>query len=357
MLTHVLGTNRLRGDRVHKSNCSWIRFLFRDRAAVPAPGKFDKHFLAWLWNPVKKPPILSELWFETLHGVTIFLSDQFIVTGIALLVTGYSQTCKVSIYHFEIITWLVWITSTSHQLSLTTMRDYLRKHSRVLYLRVVGMTIMFIMLFVALALAGATLSPDPAYAFKDLVSRGECHCTLALDAPARYTWNRSQLRTWAPDVVFSVCVLTFGFVSRLVKLFEYPSKKCKSWLSDIPGDWLKVHGNACLQKALPPCNWVMRVWWKSWLTVLIIIYVWAKGAYECLRSALAELFWISFSLAYGTTKVFSFRSYAADTAQGLQENDWTFGQVLALFMLIIPLFAVIELYSGKPSLLSPNRLS
>lgn len=248
---------------------------------------------------------------------------------IALLVTAYSQVCKISIYHFEMVTWLVWIASASHQLTLTTMRNYLQENRRLLYYRVIGMTTMFLMLFVAVALSGATLSGDIEF---------------TLDAAARCAWNSSRLKTWSADVVFSVCVLTVGFLSRLVKLFDNPSRVAKLWLRTKPGGWLKRQCGACLRNAKEASNWATKTYWKLLTAILIAVYIWIKAIYEALGSALAELLWISFNLFYGTAKVFSWRF--STTGIGLQEGEWTFGQTVAILMLILPLMAITEIHSG-----------
>ena len=115
---------------------AWVGFLFQNRTVVGPRSGIDKTFLSRCWRPIRDPPTLSKLWDETLNKFTTVLSDQFIVTGTALLITAYAQACKISIYHFQMITWLAWIASASHQLTLTTMRSYLQETRTVLYYRI-----------------------------------------------------------------------------------------------------------------------------------------------------------------------------------------------------------------------------
>ena len=148
-------------------------------------------------------------------------------------------------------------------------------------------SILFILLFVAIAFAGATMLTNSTF-----------------DPPARCAWSGINLKYWSADVVFSVCVLSSGFISRLIKLFDYPSNKVHLWLRRKPGDWMQRQIASCLEKGRPASGPFGKTCWRLLATLLIAIYLLIKSIYECLGSVLVELLWIHFSLFYGTAKVF-----------------------------------------------------
>jgi hypothetical protein len=63
-----------------------------------------------------------------------------------------------TIYHFQLVTWRAWLASNSHQVALTGLQHYLRSHRIVIYVRVIGMTVVFILLFVPIIYSGPTAS-------------------------------------------------------------------------------------------------------------------------------------------------------------------------------------------------------
>lgn len=71
---------------------AWTGFLLQERKG-PAGSMIDihvldEHFLHWLWSPLAKPFTLPDRWKKVFERMTLILSDQFLVTGIAVLATG-----------------------------------------------------------------------------------------------------------------------------------------------------------------------------------------------------------------------------------------------------------------------------
>ena len=139
---------------------AWTGYLFQERkdqaGAMMDVHVLDEHFLDWIWSWRSRPPILSDTSKYVIERIILILSDQFLVTGIVVLATGYIKSCNLSIYHFEIVAWLGWLASNGHQITLTSLRLYLRDHRTVLWYRVSAMTVVFLLLLVAVNLAGAS---------------------------------------------------------------------------------------------------------------------------------------------------------------------------------------------------------
>ncbi|KAI1170781.1 hypothetical protein F4777DRAFT_567937 [Nemania sp. FL0916] len=68
----------------------------------------------------------SDEWSLVLHDMVICLSDQQVVTGIALLVACIKllSDSSITVYHFTIASDLVWFSSNTHLLSLLVIRSF-----------------------------------------------------------------------------------------------------------------------------------------------------------------------------------------------------------------------------------------
>jgi hypothetical protein len=78
---------------------------------------------------------------KALQRFILGLSDQQLVTGIALLVTGYAQTCRIDGYHFMVLISMAWFSSTTHLSTLVVLRDNFRSCPPLRLLRVIGMVL------------------------------------------------------------------------------------------------------------------------------------------------------------------------------------------------------------------------
>lgn len=79
------------------------------------------------------------------------MSDQQLVTGLSIIISGYSRLhCDISFYHWEMITLLAWFSSATHLATLLFLRRYLQRNRLVWYVRVFLMTSLVVMLAVAI---------------------------------------------------------------------------------------------------------------------------------------------------------------------------------------------------------------
>jgi hypothetical protein len=83
------------------------------------------------------------------------MSDQQIITGIALLGSGFSQLrCGISAYHWQITIYLVWFSSFTHLATLTFLRRYLYENVPLRSWRLGLMTVLIASLVIALIPTG-----------------------------------------------------------------------------------------------------------------------------------------------------------------------------------------------------------
>ena len=100
-------------------------------------------------EPDERSKAARELRSRGLERLILALSDQQLVTGMAVLIAGYISPCSMSLYHFNIIAALGWFSSTVHLSTLTILRVYFIEHPRLRNWRVISMLVVFGLLAIA----------------------------------------------------------------------------------------------------------------------------------------------------------------------------------------------------------------
>jgi hypothetical protein len=78
-------------------------------------------------------------WSRVLSKNLLALSDTHLLTGIAIQFTALLQQCHISIYHFQVVTKLAFLTTVTHLLTLITLRNYFVKNRWINLPRVISM--------------------------------------------------------------------------------------------------------------------------------------------------------------------------------------------------------------------------
>jgi hypothetical protein len=86
---------------------------------------------------------------RVLKQVILGFADQQLVTGLAILIAGYMKYCTISVYHFNVVTELAWLSSVTHLLSVSCLRGYFVEHPGIRDSRAIGMVCFLIMLVVS----------------------------------------------------------------------------------------------------------------------------------------------------------------------------------------------------------------
>jgi hypothetical protein len=143
------------------------------------------------------------------------MSDLQILTGLSILISGYSQLrCGLSVYHWQILVYLTWFCSLTHLSCLTFLRNHLYNHRGERLWRLIGMGALITMLIAALLPTGkyGTQHSPAEYAI----------CTFGDLSPAGYT-TRGTYGDGDPtlnyaSMIISVLLMGLGFLSRVVRL-------------------------------------------------------------------------------------------------------------------------------------------
>ncbi|KAI1346946.1 hypothetical protein F5Y01DRAFT_307939 [Xylaria sp. FL0043] len=105
-----------------------IIFLLLSRSYVDTWNPIDKVVRQKLGAPVQEwiGKERSQKWSYVLYDMVVCLSDQQLVTGIALLVAALKllNDSTITVYHFSIAVDLAWFSANTHLLSLTVVRSF-----------------------------------------------------------------------------------------------------------------------------------------------------------------------------------------------------------------------------------------
>ena len=81
----------------------------------------------------------------------VFLNQQ-LTTGLAAVLAGYYEVLKLDldILHWHNVTYLAWLSSTIHLVSLSPIRDHLNDNHTLRNIRLAGMSTLLVLTAVAL---------------------------------------------------------------------------------------------------------------------------------------------------------------------------------------------------------------
>ena len=277
--------------------------------------------------------------FHSLQRFMLALSDQQIVTGLAIFIIGFSKHCELSSYHFIVIMALGWFSFTTHLSTLSVLQGYLVHRPGQKTFRLLGIIATFLLLALSFVLLYSQPNNDVAvqcrFAHIGLSGatklRGICAVllliflsTMFLSKTARFCFRRHSDRSSLRRMVWSL-------LSKRKPNAHYRKEYFKKRIDSVD----ESHNPAALKslrKSLLSFNYVLL---------------------EYLDSFLWELSWLFFSNFYGIRQIWWAREFVGAQVMSKesrsQQNTSTFGQILALLLLAIPVLVGIETIQSKCS--------
>ena len=241
----------------------------------------------------------SEKWAEALEKAVLTFSDQQVITGIAILISGYSQLRGgLAVYYWQLVVDLAWFSSVTHLTTLTCLRYYFQERQGLAILRVICMVVMAGMLGCALAttryLGNDNLSYDyPAWCL--------FHPALLDKATGGLLINHTEFNENLPlyfegddwteyhNTVYVALILLYLFVSystRIVQLFPFGLDELRKTghekLSAFAQKWLLNYKKKALGNKF-------RTYWASVYTLTMAIYCIFKATADLYSSMLWEV--------------------------------------------------------------------
>ena len=214
-----------------------------------------------------------------LQEAVLTFSDSQVITGIAILISGYTQLHGgLAAYHWQIVVDLAWFSSITHLTTLTCLRRYFRDKPTPRLLRLVCMGIIAVMLTCALASTGywnndisLLKNGYPAQCFyhpdSDLKSRGYNGVYVGLAAG----------------------LIGVSYIIRIPQLFRKTSERMKHLFRTRPSIFLKSLVVEARKRAAAAPDRFAKLFWTLVSLSIFWIYCLLGGAVELYGSLLWEV--------------------------------------------------------------------
>ena len=270
---------------------------------------------------------------EALRAFILTLSDQQLVTGLAILIAGFSKYCSISTYHFNIAASLAWFSSTTHLSTLAVLRDYLISHHTIRTWRVASMFSMLCLLFPAVLVSWSySLVGRPVQCAFDKISVSVNFINLA-----------------STFVVLVYLITIYG--NKFVALYSTGSNlsmgswfalKMRQKFEEFECGPSVRHDDKLIQCAntlSSSRSWVNPS--RRYIEMSILILPELEGSFFW------QILLLVFGHVYGITRIYLNRwMYTPDFGVEGDQNTMGFGQYVALLFLTLPLMAAREAYDG-----------
>jgi hypothetical protein len=245
------------------------------------------------------------------------LSDQQLVTGLAILIAGWLNHKTLTVYEFEMASDLAWMSSDVHLLTVGQLRGFFEKNPHAKYWRSTGIISTFLLLFVANFYRGHfewfSKFRHPVRCLLDDINRSPAniHGSAALN-----------MSIWAVFLVYS-------YVTGILPLYF----NTKSWRDRI------LARRASLEEK-------NHTYSRFKICLLDIFWVISSEAFNVL---VIQTFWFS----YGSWSIWVDRKHALGYGVvGGGNVPWDLGQIVPLFLLALPILNAFDFFVW----LSPDRM-
>ena len=191
-------------------------------------------------QPRKKPTKRQRIAARVIEKVILYLSDQMLLTGLAVVIAGFWAHCSISVYHFAISSDLAWFASNVHLATLSVLGTYVRDRPILRNWRLFLMTCMAVFLVASTIMQGHA-AWDASWAYN-----AQClFDDLTLSSIGGWPGYRMAL---------SLIFIGIGYVPNLLLLFQGPPNFFRRWLCTKPRNIMQriIERDALVLKDGPP---------------------------------------------------------------------------------------------------------
>jgi hypothetical protein len=276
----------------------------------------------------------SPEWKDAVEHFILALSDQQLVTGLAILISGIANQNNLIGYEFTVMTCLAWFSSTTHLATMDALRSYFRDQQAIRNIRVIGIVSVLLLLIYAFA-----ITTNVAAIPELRTIRVEC---LLSDRTYDSYNSALILFSW---ILASVLIIV-SYISRVADLYPdnciakfiikvmKPERASQTHYETAPSPATAERGSGPL-KADP----------KHFKRVRKVLRILMNGLEAYDTSFLSSLSTITFSFSYGVSQISLYRwQLAPKLASDPDQMD--FGQIVPLFLLALPFLSATEAYYG-----------
>ncbi|KAK0666782.1 hypothetical protein QBC41DRAFT_348511 [Cercophora samala] len=318
-------------------------------------------------------------------------SDTQMLTGLGILVSCFvAASDGLSAHHFQIATNLAWFSNLTYFAAMTFLRGKHHQTRPVKITRWVSMTILTVMTLVATIPTAwydwvngpnwPVTSPSfyaacfPLYnrdAFSEWYSTSVCASKIGEfeDPCLASPFHRYLLDSSAFQSTLITCLLLlFGYASSTYRLMTSSTmwiterrkamgrrwreatlkaaRKALELASKAADKTLGVSNNTNLPQSSRPkttMRWMIHLWIESSWRASVSIMLWLGMFADIFGSAFFNVYWLLVSAVWGTRRLVWSNPLSVPG-----ESDWTFGQVLPVFLLVAPIFTMLSDLVSSP---------
>jgi hypothetical protein len=313
----------------------------------------DKRFRSFIIFSIarrKTAPRLSARWRHVLQRSMMTLSDGHLITGLAILVAAFSQARSITIYHFNISVYLAWLSFSVHMVTLSICRPIFQDRPAYLYWRLASAGLLFVLLLSGLALTSSRQSPQNNRFLQDDYWLSDSTSPkppppFFMDSAIMCTWSCGNLNSWPADTIIAFVLISLGFFTRCVRLTPSASRLWHRFIIEKAGSAIRAAFDESAHCRAQSQGKTTRAFWAVVLWAVCVVYLNARALVDIFGSLFGEMYWLSILLLWGASKLLVLRFVSPLSPF---ENNWGFGQVLPLFLLLAPFAAIPEIYMCKP---------
>lgn len=160
-----------------------------------------------------------DFWVPVIEKVVLGLSDQQILTGLAVLIAGFWTHCSISIYHFALVNDLAWFSANVHLTTLTILKDFFLEKRVLRNWRVI------LMVALAILLAASTVMEGHYDWFDSWPYNAQC---LFDDLIGNIGGGP---RYWMYVNLALICIY---YPANIMRLYQPPRNFVRIWLEEHP---------------------------------------------------------------------------------------------------------------------------
>ena len=277
-----------------------------------------------------------DFWVPVIKKIVLSLSDQQLLTGLAVLIAGFWTHCSISVYHFALVNDLAWFSASVHLTTLTMLRDYFLERPVLRNWRVALMVSMALLLIASTVMQGHyewydSWPYDAQCLFDDLIGN--------IGGTPRY---------WMSVGLALICIF---YPINIIPLFERPTKFFDLWLETKPRETQDQAIRSLREKRsnmTTPTSFkgsikrfgytllIMTVSTISWMYFALVALI---GSRTC--NLALDTFWFAYSL----WSIIGDRAIPASDMNG-NENAMSFGQIVPILLLSSIVLVFREAYDG-----------
>ncbi|KAL2059757.1 hypothetical protein VTL71DRAFT_10141 [Oculimacula yallundae] len=301
-------------------------------------------WLLWMGTGDTISTETKKLRVQAMTHFILALSDQQLVTGLAILITGYAQRCSISGHHFKLIANLAWFSSTTHLSTLTVLQRYLIRHPLIKHIRVIGiLAVLRLLLHAQFYVQGPVGDSEPI------------QCTFEFRTAFPTILNSRTLLRAMNTYLSWLIVILFLFVAYTSRIIQLYSKAHITSIGTLIEDLIRRGLDLPKIKTseetfLRTLKRIRRTkYTRKHLSCSGKLFI-ALARSRYVLSMFMDSFWwqitrMLFGNVFGLLQLSKTRFGYHKMTESAEEDHWGFGQLVAILLMILPFLVAAEAYS------------